>query len=357
MKVISIVGARPQFIKAAVVSKAIRKKKQIFEKIIHTGQHFDENMSDVFFNQLELPNPDYQLNINGLSHGEMTGKMLYELERIFQLEKPDYIIVYGDTNSTLSGALAAVKLNIPVIHVEAGLRSFNMSMPEEINRILTDRISKVLFCPSEQAVLNLKNEGYENQNVDIILTGDVMLDAMLALKDVANKPENVKTSENFILATCHRQENTDDPSALKNIINAMNQVHQDVATVFCPLHPRTLKKIRDQKIDIKFIQLEPLGYLEMLWLLKNCSLVLTDSGGLQKEAFFMGKYCITLREQTEWIELVEEQVNTLVGHDTQKIIYAVKENYGKKIENSRQFYGNGRSSEVIASYISELKKD
>ena len=243
MKIISIVGARPQFIKAGVVSKAIQKRSGIIEKIIHTGQHFDLNMSDIFFRQLKIPTPDYQLSINGLSHGEMTGKMLIELEKIFLFERPDYVMVYGDTNSTLSGALAASKIHIPVIHVEAGLRSFNMSMPEEINRIITDQISTILFCPTEQAITNLKDEGFRRRNTDFILVGDVMLDATLDFKNAAIQPKNLPLLKNFILATCHRQENTDNPENLRKIINALNQVHENIAPLFCPLHPIQYQKL------------------------------------------------------------------------------------------------------------------
>src|SRR5690554_225878 len=249
-KILTIIGARPQFIKASVVSRAIQQTDGIEEIMLHTGQHFDANMSDIFFNQLNIPRPDIQLDIHGGSHGEMTGRMLAEIEQALLEHKPDRVLVYGDTNSTLAGALAAAKLHIPVAHVEAGLRSFNMQMPEEINRILTDQISDLLFCPTETAVRNLENEGFANKPVKVLQPGDVMQDAALLFAEKAVAPVGDALPEIFILATLHRAENTDNPERLVNIINALNQIHCEQAPVVLPLHPRTRKLITQQGLAL-----------------------------------------------------------------------------------------------------------
>lgn len=301
MKIATIIGARPQFVKAAAVSRVIKNTESVEEIIIHTGQHYDVNMSDVFFEEMDIPKPDYNLNINGMGHGAMTGQMLEKIEEVLLSEKPDWVLVYGDTNSTLAGALAAKKLHIKVAHVEAGLRSFNMNMPEEINRILTDRISDVLFCPTSTAVDNLKKEGYENIDTKIINVGDVMLDVALFYKERATKPKD-SLPEQFVLCTVHRAENTDDVDRLKSIFESLEIISKTTPVVL-PLHPRTKSKLISIDYDfdnskIKFIN--PVGYFEMIWLLQNCSFVMTDSGGLQKEAFFFKKQCITLRDETEW---------------------------------------------------------
>ena len=356
MKILTIIGARPQFVKAAIVSKALAEKDHIQEVMVHTGQHFDTNMSDIFFEQLEIKKPDYTLNINGGSHGDMTGRMLIELETIMMKENPDHVMVYGDTNSTLAGALAASKLHIPVVHVEAGLRSFNMNMPEEINRILTDQISSVLFCPTDTAIDNLQNEGFNGRDrrIDIIKNGDVMLDIALLLKDKAIRPNTLPTGmDNFIVVTCHRQENTDNPENLRNIIEALNEVHQTIAPVVLPVHPRTAKQIHLHGIKTEFVMIEPVGYLEMLWLLSHCKLVITDSGGLQKEAFFMKKYCLTMREQTEWTELIANNVNTLVGTNPNKIVKFSKQYFGHPIPKDLNLYGNGNASQSIADFFAK----
>ena len=316
-KIVTVIGARPQFVKAAAVSRAIQKSGEIREIIVHTGQHFDENMSSVFFREMEIPEPDYNLQINSLSHGAMTGRMLEKIEEVLLQEKPDFLMVYGDTNSTIAGALAAKKLDIKVIHVEAGLRSFNMKMPEEINRILTDRISDLLFCPTDNAVQNLNNEGFGNFKCQIHQVGDVMYDAALYYSersadrsDIINRLQ-IKPGD-FILCTVHRQENTDNLENLKSIFKALSVINNQRKIVL-PLHPRTRKIMETNHLTADFQVVEPLGYFDMLELLKNCSLVITDSGGIQKEAFFFGKFCITMRDETEWIELVNHHYNYLTG--------------------------------------------
>lgn len=353
MKIVTVIGARPQFIKASVVSAAILKKSAIKEVIVHTGQHFDSNMSEVFFNELNIPRPNYQLNINSGSHGAMTGRMLEQIEQVCIKESPDKLMVYGDTNSTLAGALAAAKLHIPVVHIEAGLRSFNMQMPEEVNRILTDQVSNILFCPTETAIRNLKNEGFDRKNVKVFNVGDVMQDSSVYFSNFAKKPnqlEGLGKSE-FIIATLHRAENTDDINRLKNIVNALNYLHNNIKPVVLPLHPRTRKVIENLNLDLNVTVIEPVGYLEMLWLLKNCSLVVTDSGGVQKEAFFFNKPCVTMRDQTEWVELIEEGVNMLAGADTQTIIDSTIKMLGKEILDSKNLYGGGNASIKIVEHL------
>ncbi|HEA54250.1 hypothetical protein LCGC14_0461300 [marine sediment metagenome] len=350
-RILTIIGARPQFIKASVVSRAIQQTDGIEEILLHTGQHFDANMSDVFFNQLGIPRPNIQLDIHGGGHGEMTGRMLMEIELALLKIKPDRVVVYGDTNSTLAGALAAAKLHIPVAHVEAGLRSFNMEMPEEINRILTDQISDLLFCPSDTAVRNLEKEGFTDKPAKVLQVGDVMQDAALLFAENAAAPAVGDFPENFILATLHRAENTDNPERLANIVKSLNQIHNEQAPVIMPLHPRTRRLISQHGLELKIHLVDPIGYFEMIWLLSHCQLVLTDSGGVQKEAFFFGKACVTMRDQTEWVELVEAGVNELVGSDTQKIVTAALQNYGRKVEDTKQLYGGGKASQRIVEAI------
>lgn len=353
-KILTIIGARPQFIKASVVSKAIQETDGLTEVLVHTGQHFDANMSDVFFEQLGIPRPDYQLNINSGSHGDMTGRMLIEIEKVLLQEKPDWVLVYGDTNSTLAGALAAAKLHIPVAHVEAGLRSFNMQMPEEINRILTDQISSVLFCPTDSAMANLKREGFNDKPIQVLQVGDVMQDSAEFFAQRAIQPEGFSVADGFILTTLHRAENTDNPERLAAIVTALNHLHQHVAPVVLPLHPRTRNVIAAQGLTLDVHLIEPVGYLEMLWLLQRTGLVLTDSGGVQKEAFFFGKACVTMRDQTEWVELVEVGANELVGADSAKIIEAATRNLGRTVEDEHSLYGGGVAAKRIAEQLKAI---
>ena len=357
MKLLTIIGARPQFVKAAALSRAIKKHPQLQEIIVHTGQHFDANMSDIFFEEMEIPKPHYNLNINGLSHGAMTGQMLEKLEEVMINEKPDVVLVYGDTNSTIAGALAAKKLHIKVAHVEAGLRSFNMQMPEEINRILTDRMSDWLFCPTDTAVNNLDNEGYENFTSKVIKTGDVMEDAALFYVNKAVEKSSIihqlhLTNKPFILATIHRAENTDQINNLKGIIDALNTLHESTQVVV-PLHPRTKKIIEQHQLKPNFTIIAPLGYFDMIMLLQNCALVITDSGGLQKEAFFFGKFCVTTREQTEWVELVEHGYNAIAGTNTEKIIQLAEAALSGMFPEKINLYGNGNACQNICKALLE----
>lgn len=356
MKILTILGARPQFIKAASVSREILKHDDIQEVIVHTGQHYDANMSDIFFQEMQIPKPDYFLGIGGKSHGAMTGQMIEKIEEVVQKEKPDWIMVYGDTNSTLAGALVASKLHIKLAHIEAGLRSFNMKMPEEVNRILTDRVSNILFCPTDAAVQNLKNEGYDNFDCKIVKSGDVMQDGAMFYKNIARKP-SCDIKDDFILCTIHRAENTDDENRLRSIFKALNEIAKE-KQIILPLHPRTKKILENLKLNIQNLTLiEPVGYLEMVWLCENCSLVMTDSGGLQKEAYFFEKPCITLRDETEWVELVECGANVLVGADKEKILeaYANHSTFNIRsagsvlgVQNSSlNLYGGGKASENI----------
>ncbi len=374
MKIVTIVGARPQFIKAAVVSRAIANYNRdvtsssllVTEVIVHTGQHYDRNMSDVFFEEMNIPSPDYFLDINGLSHGAMTGQMLEKIEAVLVDEKPDMVLVYGDTNTTLAGALAAVKHHIAVAHVEAGLRSFNRKMPEEINRVLTDHIADFLFCPTKQSIDNLKAEGIINKehspgndysssivghNPIICLVGDVMLDAAIYYKERARKPQLV-LPEKFILATIHRAENTDNPLRLKSIFDGFEKIGKEIPIIL-PLHPRTRKTIEtlDLKTSNSIKIIDPVSYLEMIYLLENCLLVMTDSGGLQKEAFFFKKPCITMRDETEWVELVEHGVNSLTGAEAENIYDAYKATIETDLNFNFELYGDGNSGEKIVDFL------
>jgi len=354
MKIVTILGARPQFIKAGSVSREIAKHNEIEEVIVHTGQHYDANMSDVFFDEMQIPKPNYFLGIGGKSHGAMTGQMIEKIEEVCLKEKPDWVMVYGDTNSTLAGAIVASKLHIKLAHIEAGLRSFNMNMPEEVNRILTDRVSNILFCPTDTAIQNLENEGYKNLDCKIVKSGDVMQDGAMFYKDLAVKP-SCEIKDNYILCTIHRAENTDDETRLKNIFEALNAIAKE-KQVILPLHPRTKKIIENLKLNIQnLILIDPVGYLEMVWLINNCELVMTDSGGLQKEAYFFEKQCITLRDETEWVELTKCGANVLVGADQEKILEAFKNHSKFNIENSSlDLYGGGVASERI---IKELANE
>lgn len=335
-KIVTILGARPQFVKAAVLSRIIAKHKVIEEVIIHTGQHYDANMSDIFFEEMEIPKPKYNLAINGMSHGAMTGQMLVEIEAVLMKEKPDLVLVYGDTNSTLAGALAAKKLNIKVVHVEAGLRSFNMKMPEEINRILTDRISDLLLCPTDTAIENLQKEGFENLPVKVVKCGDIMKDAVEFYGKISAEKSSIISDLNlipnkFVLATIHRQENTDNLGNLKEIFKGLELISKEKQVVL-PLHPRTKAILKQHNLTYDIQIIDPVGYFDMLELLKKCNLVVTDSGGLQKEAFFNNKHCIIAREETEWVELVTNGFAVIVGSDSKKMFQAFK-NYQKSTAN------------------------
>lgn len=352
MKIVSIVGARPQFIKAAVVSKAILEYSNITEVMIHTGQHYDEKMSDIFFKEMSIKKPRYNLGIGGGTHGQNTGRMIEGIEEILLKEDPDWVLLYGDTDSTLAGAISASKLSCKIAHIEAGLRSFNRQMPEEINRILTDHTSDLLFTPTENATNQLSKEGIENNKIKYV--GDVMYDATLAFTEIAEKLNLGKKylENNYILLTLHRAENVDDKDRLKRIIEAFNQSEERI--VF-PVHPRTSKRVTEFNIKLnKNIQvIEPVGYLEMLMLEKHASAIATDSGGVQKEAYFQGKPCIVLREETEWIELVEIGTNKLVGADFNKIasfILDLKNAIPIPVK-SQNLYGDGHASSKIVNYL------
>lgn len=352
MKIVTVVGARPQFIKAAPVSRAIRARGE--EILVHTGQHYDTSMSDVFFEELEIPKPDYHLHVGSKSHGAQTGAMLSKIEEVIFAEKPDALLVYGDTNSTLAGALAAAKLHVPVAHVESGLRSFNRRMPEEINRVLTDHISRWLFCPTDTAVTNLEAEGITEGVYQI---GDVMLDAVLYNAKLAEEKADILQkleleSKSYLLFTIHRAENTDDPKRLKGIVDALNAI--DIPAVL-PLHPRTKGKLAATGLTIHNPMvrvIEPVGYLDMLQLEFHAKKIVTDSGGVQKEAFFAKVPCITMRDETEWIETVEYKTNILVSADTKKILEAIH-NFDVDFSQVPSVFGTGKSSEEIVEILSK----
>ena len=349
MKIINIVGARPQFIKFSSISREIINRGNIQSITIHTGQHYDQDMSDIFFKQMQLPLPDYNLNINEQLHGAMTGKMLEGIETILIKENPEWVLVYGDTNSTLAGALAAAKLHIKVGHVEAGLRSYNMKMPEEVNRILTDRISNMLFCPTLAAEKNLINEGFRDFDIQIVKSGDIMYDTNLYYNKYAQKPKSIaEHSKEFILLTIHRAENTDNIDRLVSLIEAMNSLSKKNGIIF-PIHPRTRKIIKANQIELspRIKLIDPVGYLSMIWLIAHCKVVMTDSGGLQKEAYFFKKPCITLRNETEWIELVENGFNIIAGADTNMIISSYHNLTDIDWTRNTNLYGNGKTSATI----------
>jgi len=349
VKIVSIVGARPQFIKAAAVSRELRA--QHVEILVHTGQHYDYEMSGVFFAGLEMPPPDVNLGVGSGSHGAQTGAMLKGVEDVLVSEEPDYLLIYGDTNSTLAGALAAAKLSIPVAHVEAGLRSFNRGMPEEINRVVADHLSDVLLCPSSTAASNLASEGI-TKNVHVV--GDVMLDVLNWAKQRVdrNRPEVMErlglTKGSYLVATVHRSENTDDVSCLSRILDAFNSLDE---RVIFPVHPRTRKAIADADFRVKphVHLIDPVGYLEMVALTDSSRLVLTDSGGLQKEAYWLGVPCVTLREETEWVETVETGWNTLAGSDSATILGAVRSFARPSLRPS--LYGNGCAAKACVSLL------
>jgi UDP-GlcNAc3NAcA epimerase len=329
IKLLTVIGARPQFIKAAMVSRAVRATDGVDEVVVHTGQHFDQNMSDVFFDELQMEHPTHNLGIGGGTHGQNTGRMLEAIEHVILDESPTAVVVYGDTDSTLAGALAAAKLCVPVVHIEAGLRSYNMRMPEEVNRRLTDHISSLLLAPNDSAVAILRGEGLAPAAIRNI--GDVMFDAALHFGNLAQSGSDILIrfglqSGAYVLATVHRQENTDDRSRLVRLVRAFAS---SPLTIVLPLHPRTRKRLEEFAIVLppNVLVTHPLGYLDMVMLEKSARLIATDSGGVQKEAYFHGVPCITLRDETEWPELVEMGWNRLVSPDSENLLQALMEDY------------------------------
>lgn len=356
MKLFSIVGARPQFIKVAALHRAIIKKNFLQHFILHTGQHYDDNLSEIFFTELNIPKPAFSLNIpeNSESSGN---EMQKKIEKIFIKENPDLIIVYGDTKSTLAGALAAKNSNIKLAHIEAGLRSYNSLMPEEFNRIETDKISDLLFCPTKNSVQNLIKEKYDTAEKKIIFSGDVMLDNYNFFSQKIKSDLKSNLSKPFTLCTLHRQSLMQSPEKLSEVIKALNKINKHISVIL-PAHPRLKQVIKDLDLHIDFTITEPVGYLRMIKLLQQCELVITDSGGLQKEAFFSKKICITLRDETEWIELAEASVNFIAGDSScKKIITAFQNARTLKGDFSKSFYGDGNAAEIIvnniANYLSE----
>ncbi|MDA8173769.1 MAG: UDP-N-acetylglucosamine 2-epimerase (non-hydrolyzing) [Nitrospiraceae bacterium] len=372
IKVLTIAGARPQFVKAAVISREIAAHNSsgegpnIQEIIIHTGQHHDDNMSAIFFEQMQIPRPYYNLGVSGCAHGAMTGRMLEQIEKVILSARPDVVLVYGDTNSTLAGALAAAKQHVPVAHVEAGLRSFKMNMPEEINRILTDHISSFLFCPTETAVNNLLREGIDDAGrrtaagaPSVMNVGDVMYDAVRFYRHAAGQNRRSEAitgvaNENYYLATIHREENTDDYNRLRGIAEALETIAASTPVIL-PLHPRTRKALREYGLHVNRVTLtEPVGYFDMLTLLDGCKAVFTDSGGLQKEAYFFKKPCVTLRDETEWVELVKHGVNIIAGAGKDAIIETERHLTQANMNFSTGLYGHGDAGSKIVKALSSL---
>jgi len=370
MKIVSLIGARPQFIKAGIISRAIKKyndssfKNDITEIVLHTGQHFDSNMSGRFLEEFCIL-PAYNLGIQESLHGKMTAQMLEGIEEILLKEKPDAVVVYGDTNSTMAGALAAVKLHVPIAHVEAGLRSFNMKMPEEVNRIVTDRLSRWLFCPTDTAVKNLEGEGIGRKHnkreggkpvQQTFLVGDVMLDAFIRFRESVKPRLRINKllrnlGEKYYLATIHRSENTDDHKRLCSIIDALEIISINTP-VLIPLHPRTAQTMKSLNIQLKNIHaINPVGYSDMIVLMKNCQGIFTDSGGLQKEAYFMEKQCVTLRDETEWVELLDNGFNILAGAEKENILKAEKDIGSRSVDWNLKLYGDGKAGEKIVQEL------
>ena len=358
MKIVTIVGARPQFIKAAPISRAIQKHNrkghgpQITEILVHTGQHYDDAMSAIFFRDLELPEPHVNLDVGSGPHGWQTAEMLMRIEEVLMAQKPDMVLVYGDTNSTLAGALAAVKLHIPVAHIEAGLRSFNREMPEEHNRVVSDHLSNLLFCPTQTAVNNLAREGITK---GVHRVGDVMYDSVLYNMRLAEKRSHILKKCNlepkqYALATIHRAENTDVHEKLRSIFHALESIAKDGLPVLVPLHPRTRKQMESSSASLNSVQLiDPVSYLDMLVLEKQAKVIITDSGGVQKEAYWSEVPCITLRKETEWPETVESGWNEVVGYDSNCIIEAVrKAQPGVKLQ---EVYGNGDTADTVIEIL------
>lgn len=376
IKIITVIGARPQIIKAAAFSRAIKNNfsTKIQEIIVHTGQHYDENMSKVFFEELGIPQPNYNLNVGSASHGKQTAMMISGIEEILIKEKPHGIVLYGDTNSTLAGGIAASKIHIPVIHIEAGLRSFNKAMPEEINRIMCDHVSTLLFSPTKTGYENLIKEGFRVNNQEpytidnpkIYCCGDVMYDNSLFFSELADKKTSILKDHNlekddYLLVTIHRNNNTDDPSRLSSIFRALNKItHDNNIKIVLPLHPRTAnlleKNLEEGLFEIirsnnKINILPPASFLEMIALEKNSKLILTDSGGVQKEAYFFKKPCVVLRSETEWVELVNNGNTIIADADEQKIIQSYKLLTEKSLYYYPQIFGDGRAAEFICNEL------
>jgi UDP-GlcNAc3NAcA epimerase len=362
MKILTVIGARPQFVKAAMVSRAIspfrnsdEANPRLHEIIVHTGQHYDYNMSRRFFEELSIPVPNYHLEVGSGNHGCMTGSILSKVEEVMLGERPDVVLVYGDTNSTLAGALAASKLHIPVAHVEAGLRSFNKRMPEEINRVLTDHVSEILYAPTDAAVDNLRNEGIFK---GVEKVGDVMLDAFLSYRILADTESRILDGlhllpKHYFLVTVHRAENTDSERRLKAIFEAFKTIGKDEFPLIVPLHPRTRKMLAQHEIavgtGVKLI--EPVGYLDMINLEVNARLIFTDSGGVQKEAYFAGVPCVTLRDETEWVETVEAGVNLLAGAQRDSIIRSYEKALHVDVNLKPGLYGSGQTAISIVESL------
>jgi UDP-N-acetylglucosamine 2-epimerase len=351
MKIVTIVGARPQFVKAAELSRELRKEHT--EIMVHTGQHYDDNLSAIFFDELDIPEPDYNLGIGSGSHGAQTGAILAAIEQVLVKEQPDWVMVYGDTNSTLAGALAAVKLHIPLAHVEAGLRSFNREMPEEHNRVLTDHCADLLFCPTQTAVDNLAKEGITK---GVHLVGDLMYDALMwAVAQGKNRPDPVEHlglhSKGYLLTTVHRAENTDNPERLADILKAFNLLEEPIVW---PIHPRTRKKLAEVEYQpaVHVHLIEPVGPIEMAGLENNARLILTDSGGVQKEAFWLGVPCLTLRNETEWVETVQSGWNFLVSTEPELILAGLQHSF-PSADQYTALFGNRQSAHAIAQIISQ----
>jgi len=345
MKIVSVIGARPQFIKAAVISKVVEKLENVKNILIHTGQHYDENMSKIFFDELEIPRPNFNLEVGSATHAVQTAQIMMRLENVLIKEKPDWLLVYGDTNSTIAAALTAAKLHIRIAHVEAGLRSFNRIMPEEINRITTDKISDLLFAPTENAMKLLAKEGLANNAVN---TGDVMYDSVLFYEKLAEKKyslEQITNLDEFYLATIHRAENTDNERNLQNIFSAFSELN---FPVIIPVHPRTRLKLNKIKYSNNVKIIEPVSYLEMILLLKNAKKVLTDSGGLQKEAYFLGKPCLTLRTETEWVETLKNNWNIITGANIENILEKISLDPTGPRGN---YFGEGNAGEKILNEL------
>lgn len=366
LKLVTIVGARPQFIKAAAVGRAIQKynsqkpRRRMKEVMVHTGQHYDENMSQVFFDELEIAEPAYNLGVGSGSHGKMTGAMLEKIEEVILKENPDVVLVYGDTNSTLAGALAAAKLHVPVGHVEAGLRSFNRRMPEEINRVLADHVSSLLFCPTETAVRNLEKEGITK---GVFKIGDVMFDSFLYNQKLAERRSTILSKlglkpKGFCLATVHREENTTDPEKLSGIFDAFRRLASQECPFVVPLHPRTSKALAEiggrHSLGPAVRFFDPVSYLDMIQLEAKAKVILTDSGGVQKEAYFAGVPCVTLRNETEWVELVDHGFNALGGREPERICRAFEEIVKRGISLNPDLYGGGKASEEAVSILCRL---